>query len=334
MKKKELTVLLISICLILVLGAASLMAGCAPSADKAPKDVRSVDIAGGSIGGSTNLIANSYAGLLDKFMGIERTTVLTYPMDQTPAALSDGDVQIAISNTVQSYDPWFAQGKYADRAPMQNLRELHPRSASPLSIFVPLDSPIKTFRDLIGKRVSPGTKAMGPEELMVKGCPAIGLDWEKDFELVYMGHREGGSALVAGKIAAYMATGPPPHPSLSETDLIRPLRLIGFTPEDAAAMSGGISGSSYLTLDPKYYHMDQAVITLGHMGHTMALASYDEEIVYQLTKLTIEESEYVGYFTKPFQDFIEDQDAGLKFWLQTYPSPTPMPIHKAAVRYY
>ncbi len=333
MEKRKLMVLLVSVCMVLVLVALSLTTGCSTAAPAGETPI-SVDIAGGSIGGSTNLIANACAGVLDKYLGIKKTTVLTYSTLTIAPAVAAGEVHMGVSNSAMSWDPFHGTGTWQGKQALTGLREIMPTSASPIQIYVPLDSPIKTFRDLVGKRISPGTKGMGPEEILSKGCPAIGLNWEKDFKLEYMGHAEGGSSLVAGKLDAYLSTGTPPHPTLSETDLTRPLRLIGFTEADASAIAKGVPGVVGVTIPQKYYHMDKPVITVGHVGHALAMSDFSEDVVYGLIKNTIEQPEFVGYFSGAFKGFVTDKDMGLQFWSLGWPSHTDIPLHKAALRYY
>ncbi|MFC2001951.1 TAXI family TRAP transporter solute-binding subunit [Chloroflexota bacterium] len=334
MKKKELRLLLISVCLVLVLGSVSLVAACGPAEKPAAKQAN-INMGGGSIGGSGNQVANAYAGILDHFMGIKNTTVLTYPMQNIAPAVHNGDIDIGISNSSMSWDPWHGTGQWEGN-PHTSLREIQPRSASALQIYVKVDSPIKTFRDLIGKRVCPGTQAMGPEELMVKGSTAIGLDWHNDFDLVYMGHKEGGAALIAGKIAAYMGTGAPPQPSLMETDLVSPLRLVGFTDEDAAALATAVPGSVKTSLPPKYYHMDVGITTVGFLTQTLVRYDYGRpEVVYGLAKYTLENPDFVGLYNKAFQRLLEDEEpGGYKDSILSWPSYTKIPLHSEVVRYF
>ncbi|MFC1917133.1 TAXI family TRAP transporter solute-binding subunit [Chloroflexota bacterium] len=343
---------LISVIIILILGVSLAIAACTPAPAPAPspspapapapapspgKEVTRISIAAGSIGGTTNLIANTFSGVMQKFMGVE-ATVLTYPMQHTAVAAGTGETEIAISNSELSDGPWTGTAVWEGKEPLKNLREVAPLYVGPLQMWVPVDSPVKTFRDLVGKRVSGGTKGMGPESILSKGLPVIGLDWEKDFDVAYMGHAEGGSALVSGKIAAYMANSAPPHPTLAETDLTRPLRLIGFTDEDAKAMAASVSGLGPLEIAPDYYHMTEPVITVTTVGHSVASADYDEEIIYELVKNLFENTDFIGFYYSTFQNFVSHstpyEKLGIKYWIEVSPSATKIPIHKGAARYY
>ncbi len=334
MKRKNLTALVAAISLVVILAALSLMAACGPAAPTGGKQ-ENIDIGGGSIGGSGNQVANALAGILDTYMGIKNTTVLTYPMSAIAPAVHEKKIEIGISNSTQSWDPWYGLGDYKGN-PMTSLRELFPRSVSSVQIFVTVDSPIKTFRDLIGKRVCPGTAAMGPEEVLSKGLPAIGLDWKKDFSVSYMGHVEGNSALVAGKIDAYLSSDSPPQPTMTETDLVHPLRTVGFTEADATKIAAAVPGTVKTVIPAKYYHMDVPITSVGFLTQVLVRNDWErEDVVYGLTKYTVENPQFIGYFNKAFQRLIEDEGPeGLKANVLAWPSYTGIPLHKETVRYY
>lgn len=327
MRAKSLVCLVVS----LILLGSLLVVGCSPAAAPTGEAPTRVTIGAGSIGGTSNLIANAWAGVLKKFQDID-ATVITYPMNYTAPAAVTGETELSVSNTQLSYDSYYGLGPHADRGPLPDMREVMPLYDGPLQIWVTVDSPYKTFRDLIGKRIGPGTKGMGPESFLAKGLPALGLDWEKDFDLVYSSHKEGGSALVSGKIAAYMATSKPPHPTLLETDLTRPLRLIGFTDEDAAALTKAVPGVGVQLIPPDFYHMDVAVKTISAVGQGITKADFSEDIVYWLIRNARENTEFIGYYYKTHQEWLESGD--VKYWVEASPSPTDVPLHKAAVRYY
>ncbi len=326
--KKKIVWLVVSGLMVLSL----VLASCAPAAPTGEK-IERLTIAAGSIGGASNLHANSFSGVLKKYMSID-ATVLTYPTAQCPVALGKGEVDIAYSNSMQSYEPYKGVGTRQGTEPMPGLREWMPLAVSPLQIFVPTDSKIKTFRDLVGKRVSGGTKGMGPESHLSAGLPAIGLDWNKDFDQQYMSHQEGGSNLVSGKIVAYMATSEAPHPTLAQFDLITPLRLIGFTEQDARAIAAAVPGLLAMQIPPKFYHMTEPVWTTAHVSHMLAMADFSEDIIYQLVKYSVENPDFIGYYSATLGEFIKDKELGLKKWVEASPAATPIPFHKGAIRAY
>ncbi len=327
MRRTSLVYLIISIALL----SSLLVVGCAPAARSSKEEPTKLSIASGSIGGTTNLIANCLAGFLKESMGIN-VTILTYDMKRTAPALGEGVVQLAISNTTISIDPYKGTGDWKDRPPLSGLREITPTAINTMEIFVPVGSPVKTFRDLKGKRVSPGTKGMGQIDILINGCKAIGLDFEKDFNPVYMGHAEAGAALVAGKIDAYVTLSPPPHPVISETDIVHPLRLIGFTEEDVKIFVNVNPGSVKVTIPAKYYHMDKPSTTVAGIGQLLAMNDFSEEIVYQLLKYLNEHNDSIGYYYTAFQKFMADPDLGAKTMVET--GNNPIPFHKGAIRYY
>ncbi len=328
MRGKNLVWLIVSLILV---GALMLVSCGGPAAPTEVKATR-MTFAGGSIGGTLNLLGNCFAGLMKKNQNID-LTVLTFPTAQTPVVLGEGGAELCGTNSQQSYDPFVGKG-ISEGKPFPALREILPHQVTQLQIFVLADSPYKTFRDLVGKRVSGGTKGMGPESYLTAGLPAIGLDWNKDFDIQYMSHQEGGSNLVSGKIAAYMASSEPPHPTLAQFDLTKPLRLIGFTKADGDAIAKSVPGLATLTIPAKFYHMTEPALSVTAMGHALSRSDVSEDVIYGLVKGMISDPEFVGYYSETFKLFILNQEAGTKAMVEASPSATTIPFHKGALRYY
>ncbi len=329
MKKRELIALTTSICMVLVLAVLSLTTACAPAAPE-QKEIKEISIAGGSIGGSGNLIASAYAGLVKEFMGID-ATVLAYPMAGIPPAVQDRVVNIGITATTDTYYSWYAQDLFKGQKPTTDLREITPRSNSPMQMFVRADSPYKTFRDLIGKRISPGTAAMGPAKILERGGPAMGLNFQKDFQVVYMGHAEGGAALAGGKIDCYMATNYGPHPTLMETDLASPLRLIGFNDKDLATLLSTDPTLGKAVIPATLYHMTEPVTTTTFVTQVCTYPEFSEDFVYNFLKVLHEHNEFIGYYHKASQTYMTDPYGAKQDIKETR---SPVPFHKGAVRFY
>lgn len=321
---------LISLVSVLVLVSLGVMSCGAPAEPGGEKEITRINIAAGSPTGVTTLQSSAISGILKKYVGVE-STVLNYPSRLRDISVGEKETQMCISTTQMSHNTFYGLWPQGE-PPYPDLREMMPTNIAPMQIWVPVESPVKTFRDLVGKTAGVGTKAMSSWDILNESCPALGLDLEKDLNPFYSGHPEAAAALVAGKIDVYFNISAPPQPTFAQTDLTRPLRLIGFNDEDIQTISEAVPGMTLMTIPPNYYHMDVAVNTVGTVHHSLTLKDFPEDIVYGLVKNTFENPDYIGYYFDSYQKFLEDPDGGAKHFVETYPVGTDIPFHKGAVR--
>jgi TRAP-type uncharacterized transport system substrate-binding protein len=81
----------------------------------------------------------------------------------------------------------------------------------PFHIVVPADSPIKSFADLKGKRVSVGIRAGGEANLFLRLLDVYGMK-EGDVKIEFLGKGEGTSAYKDGSVDAMTFLCPLPCP--------------------------------------------------------------------------------------------------------------------------
>lgn len=309
----------------------SLIVGACAAPKAVEEEPTGLTIAGGSVGGSTQLWANACAGLAKKYLDIN-ATVITWPTSAMERGLHEGISDIASAKVNQIYMAQDLTGYYEGYSePMPDLRPLFFTMPATMQIVVLAESPFKTFRDLIGQRISPGSTAFSPDMYLRTALPAIGLDYEGDFTVVYVAsHKEGATALVAGKIDAYFLSGAPPQPTFMEVNLVHPLRLIGFTEEDMEAITTKLPRYASEVLQPEFYNMDKPVLTYGSPTIGTATTRLPEEIAYALTKYYIEDPEYVSFYHSGFGDYIV-KGVPKEFAEKVL---MPVPYHPGAYRYY
>jgi len=318
----------------LVVGISLIIGACAPAApapEVPTEEALRLTVAGGSVGGSTQLWANACAGIAKKYLDID-ATVITWPIAGMERAAHEGIAHVVSGKVNQIYEAVSLTGIYADYPePMTDLRPLFYTMPASMQIAVLAESPYRTFRDLIGKRISPGFPAASPIMYLQDVLPAIGLSYEDDFDMVIVGsHQEACTAMIAGKLEAYLTTGAPPQPTYAETDLVHPLRLIGFSEEDMEAITTKCPVYGPDVIPAEYYHMDEPVLTFGAPTIATASASFPEEIAYALTKYYIENPEFVRFYQAGFADYIVN---GLQKKLAEAVK-MPVPYHPGAYRYY
>lgn len=328
--KHKIVMVMLSVALIVSL----VLTGCAEPAappeepEAPPEEVVRLTMGGGTIGGMSNIKANAWAGVAKKFLGID-STVITWPSRGHVDAIHDGVTDISGGMSDGAWEAYTATGTYAGQEPMTDLRWLSYDGLIQLQFFVLKGSPIRSYEDLVGKRLSAGKKGFQADYMFMCITDAIGLSYENDFDIVYMGHKEAGPALIAGKLDAYFATGMPPHPTFAEVDLMHPVTLVSLTKEEAEAVYAKYPFYLPMTLEPIYYHMDEPTIIISMPYGEITSPRLSEDIVYELVKNYMEHPEFVGYYHAMLQSLLED--GSIKKYTETLGG---IPYHVGAYRYF
>ena len=104
----------------------------------------------------------------------------------------------------------------------------------PFHIVVPADSPIKSFADLKGKRVSVGIRAGGEANLFLRLLELYGMK-EGDVKIEFLGKGEGTAAYKDGSVDAMTFLCPLPCPVVTELATHpRGVRLVPFSDAEVA----------------------------------------------------------------------------------------------------
>lgn len=329
MRGKSLSWLIVS----LVVGISLIISACAPAAPapevpEVPKEeaVR-FTIGGGSLGGNSNLAGNALGGIAKNFLGIDSTVITVSTLAQ-PKALHEGLTDMSTGNSPTITYEYTGEGIVEPHEPWHDLRILLYRAPSKMLLFVPPDSPIKSYKDLVGKRVSAGKKGFIADLDLRWICDALGVSYG-DVDVAYIGHKDAGAAIIAGKIDAAFCVAPGIHPTYSEIDLMYPLRVIPFSKEEADAIHKKYPFLREGELLKLYRGMDEPIRIVEQADLLATTNRLPEDIAYGMVKSWIENPEFVGYFHTALQDYLES--GWVREFMETATDPTP--YHAGVVRY-
>jgi len=312
----------------LIVGFALIMGAYSPSDAAAAEKKMRLTISGGTIGGSSNLVANAIAGVAKNYLDIN-STVITYPTVAQVDAVLDGIADIATGLPDVAQDAYEGTGPYKKRGPSPHLRAWLFRYATVMQLFVTKESKLKNFRDMAGKRISTGKKGFSADHNFHRVCDVLGLSYDKDFKIMYFGHKAAGAAIIAGKIDAYVVVTPMPQPTFAEVDLTHPLTLLPFSEQDAKTVGKALPYWDVVTVPPNWYHMSEPTLTLQLPAFNVCTTELPEDVAYKLVKNYIEHPKYLGYFHKMCQTVVENGD--VKRWVETLGG---IPYHAGCVRYF
>src|SRR6185369_15212273 len=186
-------------------------------------------MAGSSSGGTAHLYFASLAPLLNKYIPGMEASARTGGAVENVALLERGSVQVAVAGPGDAQTVLGADGLAKTR-----IRTLFAMFHIPFHIVVPKDSPIQSFADLKGKRVSVGIRAGGEANLFLRLVELFGMK-ENDFRLEFLGKGEGVNAYKDGAVDAMTFLCPLPCPIVTELATHpRGVRLVPFSAADVA----------------------------------------------------------------------------------------------------
>lgn len=245
--------------------------------------------------------------------------------------LRDNEAQFAILQGLYGYYAWNGKGPLKNDGPQTDLRAVTMLWQNVEQFTIQADkAPTGTVADLAGlkgSRMSLGKKNSGTLGSNTVLLTNLGLDPEKNFDLVYVGYGPSADALQNGQIAG-MST-PAGTPTGAVTRAIASMgtkaRLLEFTDEQAKQADGGLElWTEYIIKAGTYPGQEKDIKTIAQPNFLAVRADVDEEAVYKITK-TI-------YENLPFLNAIHKATAVMK--LEKAIAGLPMPLHSGAVRYF
>ncbi|MGB3210246.1 MAG: TAXI family TRAP transporter solute-binding subunit [Desulforhopalus sp.] len=149
---------------------------------------------------------------------------------------------------------------------------------------VKADSPAKTFSDLVGKKVSWGTKSSGLTLLAQYVTDALGLDRDQDFDAVYLQRAGNGAPMVLnGEVAAQWGGGVgwPNFTKIMQAGG----RLVGLSNEQVIKVNAKYPFLQPLTVPAESYPGQvEPLQTIGSFSFLLARADLPDELAYRLAK--------------------------------------------------
>ena len=245
--------------------------------------------------------------------------------------LRDNEAQFAILQGLFGSYAWNGTGPVASAGKQTHLRSVTMLWQNVEQIVVKAeDAKTGTVADLQamkGKTMALGKKNSGTIGSNRAIFGNLGIDIDKDYELMYAGYGPSAEALQDGRVdgintPAGVPTGAITKLFASAGDSVRPL---DFTPEQAAQADGGLGlWTPYLIKAGTYPGQEKDWNTIAQPNFLAVRDDVDEEFVYRLTKTIYENLEFLQAIHKATKAMaLEKALAGL-----------PMPLHPGAARYY
>lgn len=245
--------------------------------------------------------------------------------------LRDNEAQFALLQGLFGYYAWNGKGPIAQDGPQKELRSISMLWQN-VEHFAILSGKAKTgtvedMAELKGERLSLGKKNSGTIGSNTVLLTNLGIDIDKDYDLIYVGYGPSADALQNGQIAGFGIPAGVPASAVTRAlaAMGDKVTLLSFTEEQAKKADGGLGlWTPYLIPADAYPGLKKEVMTIAQPNFLAVRADVDEEAVYQITKTIYENLPFLNAIHKATKAMSTDKAlAGL-----------PMPLHPGAMRYY
>ncbi len=245
--------------------------------------------------------------------------------------LRENEVQFAILQGLYGAYAWNGTGPIESEGPQKNLR-----SVSMLWQNVEHYAVLKKFAktgtisDMValkGEAMSMGKKNSGTLGSNAVILGNLGVDIEKDYNLIYVGYGPTADALQNGQISGFGIPAGVPASAVTKAmaNLGDDMAVLDLTDEQMKQADGGLGlWTRYVIPAETYPGQKKDINTIAQPNFLGVRADVDEDAVYQITKTIYENLPFLNAIhgaTKAMA--IEKAIAGL-----------PMPLHPGAAKYY
>lgn len=315
--------------------AATLCVGFTASISGQAADARNYLLATASTGGTYYPVGVALSTLvkvkLQPKQKIGMSAINSAGSGENVKLLRDNEAQFAILQGLYGYYAWNGKGPVMADGPQTQMRSVSMLWQN-VEQFTILSDAAKTgtvsdLMGLKGKSMALGKKNSGTIGSNKTILGNLGIDIDKDYNLVHGGYGPSADALQNGQVAGIST--PAGAPTGAVTKVIASMgdkvTLLEFTPEQAQKADGGLGlWTPYTITAGTYPGQKKDITTIAQPNFLAVRADVDEDAVYQITKTVYENLPFLNAIHKATTAMgIEKAIAGL-----------PMPLHPGAAKYY
>lgn len=191
-----------------------------------------------------------------------------------------------------------------------------------VQVVVGADSDIKTVEDLKGKRVSVGAVGSGVYFNAVQLLEIAGLTLD-DIQAQHLSFDESSTSFQNRQLDAFFITAGLPNPAVMDVASKQPVRLIGLTDDQMAALQEKYTFYVPIEVPAETYNGMAEAVTVPSMNAVLICRNdLPEELVYEMTKVLFEKKDEMTHAKKEYIS-AEYGVTGI-----------PTPFHPGAERYF
>jgi len=264
-----------------------------------------VRIGTGSVGGGFYQIGNTIAQLGNRDMKGFNFTAVTGGSKKNAINLGAKDLEMGLIQSATLMDACDGTGDFNGR-PIKDLRFVTAIYPMPFHILVNKKSGLKSVADFKGKRVDYGPVGGGIEVNARRVLGIYGLA-DKDVDVQRFSRSEVSEALKTGRADANIwATS---IPNAMVTDMVRSgkVGLIGLEDEKIIEIMKKFPAFAPSKIPGGTYEgYDEDIPVVAAVGALITYADMDEDVIYQITKMMYEHSDFLKERLNYFKNFGPD----------------------------
>ena len=271
-----------------------------PEAEGAPRDMT---FGSATVGGFWYTLSGAMGEKMKEVFPDSSVTIVEGGSVSNLLGLSQGTFALGFSNgqTV----PEALNGMNSFKEKIDNVSTVATLYPNVFHIVVREDSDIHSVKDLKGKKVSPGIKGYSGELAFLDILKLNNMTYDDLGGIEYIGTADGADLLRDGHIDAIVGMISAPVSTFQELDTTLGIRLIPLDDETIKGLHEMNEGYLEYTIEGgTYSNVNEDVKTVA--GYTVLLVSddlMDEETVYQLTKMMVEEKDTWATLSPVMKDF-------------------------------
>lgn len=303
-----------------LVGSMILLAAAGYAQPKVSLPVNQISIGTAGTAGTYYIIGAGISKMLEKHLGVRSTAEVTSGAIENIRLMESKKVEIALLTPEAADLALKGLKPFSQKYDIQAILPLYPN----LNQFLVLkDSPIKSFADLKGKKISvgsPGSGILGSNQLLFD---ALGMPFS-EFKPQYLSFAENAVALRNGSIDAAIVLTAAPSPFIMDIESTHAMRLIPITEPELKKVSGKYSYFIPYTI-PKgtYKTLETDLATFAAWKLVAAKREFPQDAVYHIVKTVFEHL-----------DEMKKVHPAARFILPDNIGKVKIPYHDGAIKYF
>jgi TRAP transporter TAXI family solute receptor len=263
--------------------------------------------------------------------GIEMTAVNSAGSGENIQLLRDNEAQFAILQGLFGYYARHGKGPIAEAGPQHALRAVTMlwQNVEQFSILAQhlKSGTIADLAGLRGEAMAFGKKNSGTLASNRFLLGNLGIDIDRDFDLIYIGYGPSAEALQRGQVAGMGTPAGVPTGAVSRIRAVlgNQISILSFTAAQAQKADGGLDLWTRYTIPANTYpEQSEPIETIAQPNILAVRADVDAEAVYRITKVIYENLPLLRSM----------HPATTAMGLEKALIGLPLPLHPGAARYY
>lgn len=290
-------------------------------ASAAALEMKQVSIAGAGTAGTFYIMAAGIADLLNKKLDVNAVAEVTAGSVENAKLLDSKRIELGVMQVDVMQNALAGKKQFQSPVDMVALTPLYPNV---IQIVTLKDSPINTFADLKGKKISvgsPGSGILATNQIILE---TMGLSMN-DIDPQYLSFAETTNAFRDGSVDAAIVNTAAPAPWVVDLETSHPVKLIELTPGEIEKFTSKF-GHFVPAEIPKdaYNSLDKDVPTFAVWITLSGRRDLPEQDVYEITKTIFENTEFLKGI----------HAVGKYITLENVSKISSLPFHPGAAKFY